>query len=448
MFHDRTLAKQARAADPRPASAVSAGAGLAGLAGLLGWTVVALVYGMDGPYSALVNVLACAVPMVLWSLVVDKVHRHASTGIDWTLRRPWRESLDTSVTKLAGLWTTWALIGVAYGTIRAYWDGAFLFSMWLFAYAAPALFVLSIPYVLWLDRRLIEPRDGAWAFGAWLMGTAKPPKEDIYGHLRSWAVKGFFLVFMIAVVPGNYQGLIDSPFSWENPVAFSTFSIRFMFVVDVAFATVGYLLTMRPLDAHIRSANPFAAAWMAALICYPPFIMMDDGGPFDYRVANYAEDGWFHWFAGHDVLLWGIALAMVALTALYAWATVAFGLRFSNLTNRGILTHGPYALSRHPAYLAKNCYWWIGTLPMFTTGSIVDAARATILMAVVSGVYYWRAKTEERHLKLDPDYVVYWEWMERNGPVPRFFRWVFGQSRTDHSAGTETPARATSRAAY
>src|SRR3546814_9443470 len=26
---------------------------------------------------------------------------------------------------------------------------------------------------------------------------------------------------------------------------------------DVAFATVGYMLTMKPLDAHIRTANPY-----------------------------------------------------------------------------------------------------------------------------------------------------------------------------------------------
>jgi protein-S-isoprenylcysteine O-methyltransferase Ste14 len=167
---------------------------------------------------------------------------------------------------------------------------------------------------------------------------------------------------------------------------------------------------------------------MAALICYPPFIMMDDGGPLDYRVGT---QDWNVWFAGHDVILWALGIALVVLTALYAWATVAFGLRFSNLTNRGVLTHGPYALSRHPAYLAKNLFWWLSSVPILTTGSIVDAARATILMAVVSGVYYWRAKTEERHLKLDPDYVAYWEWMERNGPVPRFFRWMFGRSKRD-----------------
>jgi hypothetical protein len=45
-------------------------------------------------------------------------------------------------------------------------------------------------------------------------------------------------------------------------------------------------------------------------------------------------------------------------------------------------------------------------------------------MGFVSGVYYWRARTEERHLAADPVYRDYAEWMERNGPVPRFRRWL------------------------
>ena len=48
-------------------------------------------------------------------------------------------------------------------------------------------------------------------------------------------------------------------------------------------------------------------------------------------------------------------------------------------------------------------------------------------MAVVSGIYYWRAKTEERHLGMDPEYQAYSAWMTRYGVVPRFFRWLTGR---------------------
>jgi protein-S-isoprenylcysteine O-methyltransferase Ste14 len=428
MLHDPALAKAAAEADPRPVSAVSTGVGLAGLAGMFAWCAVARWFGMAGPLAALTNVIACGVPMILWSIVVDKVHRRPSTGIDWSRTPPLKETLDISLTKLAGLWATWALIALIYATGRFYWRGNFLFSMEVFTVAAPLLFLGSIPYILWFDRKLVEPKDGAWHLGAWLMNLDGVDREAIYNHLRSWGVKAFFLAFMLAIVPPGFRDFVrgDTSALLANPVALANWLITFMFVIDVAFATVGYVLTMRALDSHIRSANPYAAAWLAALICYPPFVLMGDGGPLDYHPGT---ADWTHWLAGQPLLLGIFGTVLVALTAIYAWATVAFGFRFSNLTHRGILTHGPYAFSRHPAYLSKNLFWWISTLPFLTTGSMVDAARATILMSVVSGVYYWRAKTEERHLGADPDYQAYSAWMARRGAVPRFFAFVLGRER-------------------
>ena len=71
----------------RPPSAVSTGVGLAGLAGLALWMAVAILFQFEGPYAALVNVASCGIPMVLWSLLVDKVHRSPTTGIDWAAQR-------------------------------------------------------------------------------------------------------------------------------------------------------------------------------------------------------------------------------------------------------------------------------------------------------------------------------------------------------------------------
>ena len=70
------------ASDPRPRSAVSHGVGLAGLAGLLLWTAAARAFGMVGPLAAALAIVACALPMVAWSLLVDKVQLNATTGID------------------------------------------------------------------------------------------------------------------------------------------------------------------------------------------------------------------------------------------------------------------------------------------------------------------------------------------------------------------------------
>ncbi len=433
-----------RSADPRPVSAVSSGVGLSGVLGLIFAVLVARNFGSiaaslgyyglpdraDGYYIALAAVACCGVPMVLWSVLVDKVHLRPSTGIDWSLKRPVAEVLDTSIVKIAGLWATWAMIAAIYATFRFYWNTAnFAFSMMMFQKAAIPMIVLSIPYVIWLDRYLVNPRDGSWHIGAWISGRRDWDAQEIFHHLRAWGVKGFFLAFMISIVPGGFQTIVNMKVEdmVGNPVALSMGLITAMFLVDVQLATVGYLLTMKPLDAHIRTANPYLAGWLAALMCYPPFILMNEGGIFDYHVAT-AE--WSIWFGAHPKLLYAWGAMLVVLTGIYAWATMAFGLRFSNLTHRGILTHGPYRWTKHPAYLSKNAFWWLSTLPfLVTNGSAVDAIRNTIIIAAVSAIYYWRAKTEEKHLMADPAYQDYAAWMHRNAPVPRFFAWAKGLSR-------------------
>ena len=206
-----------------------------------------------------------------------------------------------------------------------------------------------------------------------------------------------------------------------------------MFLIDMTLATVGYILTMKPLDAHIRSANPHASGWAAALICYPPFVLMGGGGPLDYHYATFGDQGWAHWLGGYPALLWLWAGALVALTGVYAWATMAFGIRFSNLTHRGILTHGPYSWMRHPAYVSKNAFWWLSTLPfLVTTNSLSDAGRNTLILAVVSGIYAWRAVTEERHLRSDEDYRTYAAWIDRNGWFARARRMLAATGQRAH----------------
>jgi protein-S-isoprenylcysteine O-methyltransferase Ste14 len=156
---------------------------------------------------------------------------------------------------------------------------------------------------------------------------------------------------------------------------------------------------------------------MAALLCYPPF---HDAVP-----LNYHEGGadWTYWLQGSPLVMAFYGFALVALHIAYAWATVAFGIRFSNLTHRGIITNGPYAWTKHPAYISKNLFWWLTALPFLSvSGSSTDMIRNTALLGIVSGIYLWRAKSEERHLMADPVYRDYAAWIGRNGLLARLFR--------------------------
>ena len=410
----------------RPRSAVSSGVGLVGLAGLALFYCAVRLWHFDAPWVPLAGLTACAVPMVLWSLLVDRVHRNPTTGIDWDgPPRSWRDAFDTSLVKLAGLWATWGLIACFYALGRWYWEGGYLYAMEVLSAALVPLVVLSIPYVVWLDRRLIDRQDGAWAFGHWLMSFGRDfdpaLKPKLAEHARSWAIKGFFTAFMFSTLRGNWSAaLLAYPDQmWDDPVNLADTCVALMFLVDVSIGTVGYILTLKPLDAHIRSGNPYMQGWTAALICYPPFILMNGGGPLDYGPG---QMGWERVLSDHPLLMPIWAFLLIFLTGCYAWATVAFGIRFSNLTYRGVLTNGPYRFTKHPAYLSKNLYWWLASLPLLTTTGWADGVRNTVLLGLISAVYFWRAKTEEWHLLgADPAYRAYADWMAERGAITKWF---------------------------
>ena len=419
-----------------PRSDVSAGVGLSGLLGLFVWVFFCRNYPafsellalpgprepLSGPLASLACMGATVVPMVLWSVLVDKVHRRASTGIDWTSPRKWGAEIDVSVTKIAGLWATWAIIGVLYGMCRWYWDGQFLFAMQVIGWSAIPLVLLSVPYVLWIDRVMVNPRDHSWHFGAMLLGREAYDPDEVKKYWRAWIIKAFFGAFMISILPGGFQTIVETDLDaiYADPVKIGWLLINLLFVIDVQLGTVGYLVTLRPLDAHIRSGNPFLGGWLAALLCYPPFVwgIIGNGQVLSYE-HNVAD--WGVWMQGQPLLLWIWAAWLTFLTGIYAWATVAFGLRFSNLTYRGVLTNGPYRFTRHPAYVSKNLFWWCSTLPfLVTNGSPADAIRNCFFLLCVNAIYYWRAKTEEAHLYAeDPKYREYHAWMNEHGLLTR-----------------------------
>ena len=440
-----------------PRSDVSTGVGLAGLAGLLVWIAVCRSYPqiaealglggglsgargvLSGPYAALTAMVFTALPMTAWSVLVDKVHLRPSTGIDWNLKRPLDEVMPVAVIKLVGLWSTWALLAAFYGLARWYWTGSYLFSMEVLSAAIFPLVILSVPYVVWLDRYLVEPRDGCFHFGAFVAGGGVAGRDQWDGvqiakHWRAWAIKGFFGAFMISILPPGFAQVVEaSPAQLlGNPVEFIMLLVTLLFLIDVQIGTVGYLLTLRPLDSHIRSGNPFLAGWLAALMCYPPFVWGIIGPDNQILSYEYATPGWAHWFGGNTTVLWAWGALLVLLTGIYAWATVVFGIRFSNLTYRGVLTHGPYRFTRHPAYLSKNLFWWASVLPfMVTGGGWLEPLRNCIFLLAVNAIYFWRAKTEEAHLLAeDPKYREYHAWMEQHGlltaPLSRWKRRVLG----------------------
>ena len=99
-----------------------------------------------------------------------------------------------------------------------------------------------------------------------------------------------------------------------------------------------------------------------------------------------------------------------------------FGMRFSNLTDRGTITNGPYRYFKHPAYVSKNISWWLMYMPFLSKVDLASGFRACLLLAAVNYLYYLRAKSEEKQLMADPAYRAYSEWIAEHGLLERAWR--------------------------
>jgi protein-S-isoprenylcysteine O-methyltransferase Ste14 len=164
--------------------------------------------------------------------------------------------------------------------------------------------------------------------------------------------------------------------------------------VDTLLFTVGYIVEIPALRNRIRSVDPTFFGWFICLACYPPFNGVT-GSFFEWQSNDFPQ-------FQHDAIHFAANIVLLALMVIYSWASVALGLKASNLTNRGIVGRGPYSVVRHPAYAAKNLAWWIGAMPTLyalgSLGNVKGLLYALLSLAGWSLIYALRAITEERHL--------------------------------------------------
>jgi protein-S-isoprenylcysteine O-methyltransferase Ste14 len=171
--------------------------------------------------------------------------------------------------------------------------------------------------------------------------------------------------------------------------------ISAIFTLDTIIFSTGYLFESHKLKNVVKSVEPTALGWIFALACYGPFF-----DTFTRFAGPLPQD-----FADFNNMKLNIIAGFLTIVffSIYVWASVALGFKASNLTNRGIVSSGPYKYVRHPAYIAKNLGWWVAIIPLIQTLGFT----VVINLFIWTLVYFIRALTEERHLMQDPDYVEY-----------------------------------------
>lgn len=398
----------------RPKSASGALTGAAGVAAALGSAFLLRDWPQAGYIKTLAVLFAMAAVMIGVDLLVYRVQRNAGREMS---REP-KRSLDLLrvAQKLVGFWLTIGTIMALYALIPEYQDPFYTPFKDAALFLLPALLVVSPFYIAYVDRRQNDPVD-SYAQLAMLLGGNRPADwGPLETHARGWLVKAFFTPLMFVFVNNGLAAMWSGQYI-AHPNFQHVFSALYdlFFLLDVALAAIAYALTLRLLDTHVRSVEPTIGGWIICLICYRPLV--DVQAPYiQYELDNMY---WGNVFSPYPLLyvLWGSAILF--LIFIYVWSTAVFGLRFSNLTHRGVITAGPYRWVKHPAYLAKNLSWWMISVPFIAGAGWLTAIHSCIMLGAVNLIYYLRAKTEERHLAADPVYRDYQAYIATQGLFAR-----------------------------
>lgn len=282
-----------------------------------------------------------------------------------------------------------------------------------------AIWIVYAIGLLWYYYIYSSPSTARQIWSYLISQTTSVPQTrspQIKQYFLKFAVKFFFAPLMVFWMTDHCVTLINNLYAMSGDIAmfwsdFSTFFIKHLFwnlfslilFLDVFFFTIWYLTERDILDNNIKSVQPYAIWWIVALMCYPPFNTVTSS-----ILQRYSTD--FPQFA-YSWLTVVVGLLICVLMGIYTWASISLGWKASNLTNRGIVSHGPYAYIRHPAYICKNAAWTLGALPViFKLAVWWDwFALIWVLFSLLGrwAIYYARALTEEMHLWEDPDYLAY-----------------------------------------
>ena len=227
--------------------------------------------------------------------------------------------------------------------------------------------------------------------------------KDEKVSLLFYLVKLYFTPVMIGFLIGNttsFAQFLSNSNSFaitKENILGAYFHLIFysILILDTLIFAFGYLFESPKFKNVVKSVEPTALGWMAAIICYPPINSLT-GNILGWYSADFGD------FKNIDLNL-AAGFISLLLFSIYVWASIALWTKASNLTNRGIVSKGPYKYVRHPAYISKNLSWWIMGIPFIQASGFI----AIFSLSAWTIIYFVRAITEERHLSQDPDYIEY-----------------------------------------
>ena len=322
-------------------------------------------------------------------------------------------------TKLFGFVATLAPFALAYWAFPEY-NGAFYDPFYeLFRRFWPGLVLATILYFAVVDTHMRQPEDVYWRLGRIVLGKRdRGAPGELANHYRGWLVKAYFFPLMFVWLHEQHEQ--RDPLRSDARIMVEPARLRLPLRVHLLHrprllttCRLTRFASARSIRTHPHRGADDARLGGRALLLHA--VLQQSDGKAVRPLRRLGERGSSGGSADtRSSAGFGPGSSSLLIT-IYVLATITFGVRFSNLTNRGILTNGPYRFTKHPAYVSKNLSWWLTAVPFVISDDVSHAIRRCVMLGVVNFMYFMRAKTEERHLSRDPTYVAYATWMNAHG---------------------------------
>ncbi|WP_150620052.1 hypothetical protein [Pandoraea horticolens] len=123
---------------------------------------------------------------------------------------------------------------------------------------APPWWVLALPYIHFVDRKMTRPLDGYWHLGQVVtMQWGQVNWRMVGQHLLGWLVEGFFLPLKFTYMCNDLNHFLAIDVTRLSGFkAWFDLLYELCYFIDVGLVVMGYLLTLRIADTHFRSAEP------------------------------------------------------------------------------------------------------------------------------------------------------------------------------------------------
>lgn len=312
----------------------------------------------------------------------------------------------------------------------------------------PWLALTIFVVVAYSEWRLGELPDHSWQLGMLALGRWR----DI--NLPVLKTAGIALLVRAIFLPMNFAALYlalnqlrKHTWQWEG-LSFADahlWAMKIPWALLIVAIVPGYLFSMRILGTSVKKADASWFGWVVTMACYPPLL----AGVFGLWLRYNPEPSVKQWVVltqDFPMLMLIVGAIILAMELGHWWGEAIMGIRASNLTHRGVITNGPFRLTRHPIYVFK-CIGWLFIVMPFAAGSdALECLRLTLLWGGVCALYFARAWAEERLFADDPLYIEYALWMDKYGWLawvgrifpPATFAWKLKRWKENGAISRET----------